>query len=214
MPCWRTSRNRASIRASASAWTRLSGTGTAARSISSSRRRLRISRSACTPLYSSMRSRISPSSSSIVSNSEAVVDLLPGRPGARSLDLQLVVVGEVDLRADLDGGREAEGVALEVGDLDVGGRHGPEGLLLGGVGVEPGQRLLEHALADGVLAHAGLEDLAGHLALAKPGHLEFLAELADGVRGQLVDLGRLHLDEEADLRGTLAFDCRFHRRAS
>src|SRR5438270_412801 len=216
MPCWLTSRSRALIRASVSAWMSEAGTGMSVMSSSSSSTRLRISRSACTPLYSSMRARISPSSSSRVSNSEGVLgksSLRSGGRGARALDLDGVVVGQLHVGAHLDGRGEGEAVALEVGHLQVGGGDRAQGLAAGGVGVQPRQGVLEHLLADGLPPHAGLEDLAGDLALAEAGDLQLLAQPPDGVRSEPLDLGRVDLHEEADLGRALTLDDRFHHWA-
>ena len=100
--------------------------------------------------------------------------------GEVELDLEGVVAGELDDRADLDDGVELDvAVLLARGDLDLGRGDRVEVLGDDGVGVEVGQPVLQRLLARDLGAEAGFEDAAGCLAGPEAGDPHLAGQLAE-----------------------------------
>ena len=127
-------------------------------------------------------------------------------------DLQLVVAGEVHLRADLDDGFELDvAFFLTGGDLDLGRRDHVDVVFGHRVDVELGKRVAERLLTRDVGAHAGLEQLARRLARTEAGHPYFPRQLAKRGVDRLLEFTGRNRDVELDFVALYGLDRAVHK---
>ena len=125
-----------------------------------------------------------------------VVDGLDLRP-----EVEVPVVAELDLRADLDRGLEDERLALlGLHDLDVGIGQREDLLLDQRLAVGVLDEVLDRVVEDGARPERALEDLPGGLARAEAGDTGPAREVLHGVLDRLVQALRGQLDLELDGR--------------
>ncbi len=113
---------------------------------------------------------------------EAGLDIGIGDGRGLDLDGERRGSGQGELGTHLDGGHELQAlIALDragnLGDLDLGLAIGADVLLLDRGGIPLRQAVVHGMLDDGALAHALLQDLGGHLALAESGDGDLLAHV-------------------------------------
>jgi hypothetical protein len=150
----------------------------------------------------------------LLKGGEALGDVVLGRLDDVDLDRDPLEIGELDLGAHV--GLDGEGEVLAVleghsGDVDLGLADGAHVLLLGGLGEEARQRLVDGLLDHGAAPDALVDDAARDLALTEAGDLHLCTDGAVGVVEHRLELRERDLHAELDpgradgLDGTLHF---------
>ena len=131
-------------------------------------------------------------------------DVFVGDGGSRHVDGHAVELRKLNVRAALHGRGELElGVVLggsrDVLHIKLRLGHRADLLLFEGLGVQLRHALVDGFAGDGTETDAGVDDLAGHVALAEAGDVDLLADFLAGFVEIRVELfwidgdGELHL---------------------
>ena len=140
-----------------------------------------------------------------------VVDLGLGGLGRRDGDLQAVVSGHPDGRADLHHGVEGHGAGLlPAGEIQFGGADGVDVVFHEGTNIKVRKTVLKGLLTGVLGAHPLLQDAARYLSGAEPRDAHLLGNLLERSRQGSVKLGLVNFYGELDLVALLGLHNRLH----
>ena len=132
---------------------------------------------------------------------ELVVDVLVGDLDLFLLSGETLVLAQLHLRTDSDGGLKGQAVLAGLQNLHVGPGHHVQLLLLHGIGIGLGIELVDGIFIEHAGAEHTLDDLPGSLALPEAGHVDLVALLQISLLDRGLKLLAADLDDQ--LHGAL-----------
>ncbi len=140
------------------------------------------------------------------------LDVLVGDDRVGDRDLEAGQVGQLDRRADVDlRGELQRVVVVEAGDVDLGLRQRLQVVVLEGLDVELRERVVDRLVQHRPATDLAVDDGGGDLALAEPGDVDLLRDLAVRRVQVGLQLGKGHLDGELGPGGAQSLDGALHR---